>query len=475
MDKSVSAYIKTEDEVVLTSQTTTIKRSDNTGDPIQEWRSAASTPAKCALLKLRPTEGPAAPPLDIILASTAARPDHLPRIELPKFNGSPSKWPTFAGRLEKCVASLTEDADRIAFLLKCRCDIARYSCEAFENAGMPFQQTWKKLEERFYKKRVAFLGHFQQMLELPKLTTVSANGLMRIIDVVETSIASARQIAGEQGQKPTVIEDGLLVSRGDLTCNASLRGRSCGTSLTSWLIKFTTNRRRRTVHAPTPASHPPDQHGRCSLPRTVRPAVSKPAVISQSPATGTSAAIGLRRCYACDNSGHVGTLCPELRARSAVERIHFVMGKGKFINCLSKQHAAADCPSEKRCQTCSIKDHTLLHIFSDMSPKSKRRETIYVCIYVLSGGGKPIDVSLHFGATSIRLPTWASEDNLLGLRPQLRLWEANIKVTKRLFKSTAKGTQLNLVELQTLMHQISAILQAITYGATIIKTEDRKG
>uniref|UniRef100_A0A182NMZ9 Uncharacterized protein n=1 Tax=Anopheles dirus TaxID=7168 RepID=A0A182NMZ9_9DIPT len=142
------------------------------------------------------------------------RPDHLPRIQLPKFNGSPSERSAFAGRFEKRVASLTEDADRYAFLLKCfqRCDIARNSCEAIENAGMPFQQAWRKLEERFYKKRVAFLGHFQQILELPKVTTASVNGLMRIIDVVETSIASARQIAGEHGQKPTVGEDGLIVS-----------------------------------------------------------------------------------------------------------------------------------------------------------------------------------------------------------------------------------------------------------------------
>ncbi|XP_049284724.1 uncharacterized protein LOC125764469 [Anopheles funestus] len=40
------------------------------------------------------------------------------------------------------------------------------------------------------------------------------------------------------------------------------------------------------------------------------------------------------------------------------------------------------------------------------------------------------------------------------------LWEANIKVAKRLFKSTARGAQLNLIELQTLLHQISAILNS---------------
>uniref|UniRef100_A0A182PWV7 Integrase_H2C2 domain-containing protein n=1 Tax=Anopheles epiroticus TaxID=199890 RepID=A0A182PWV7_9DIPT len=40
------------------------------------------------------------------------------------------------------------------------------------------------------------------------------------------------------------------------------------------------------------------------------------------------------------------------------------------------------------------------------------------------------------------------------------LWEANIKVAKRLFKAAAKGAQLNLVELQTLLHQITSILNS---------------
>ncbi|XP_050072646.1 uncharacterized protein LOC126560733 [Anopheles maculipalpis] len=40
------------------------------------------------------------------------------------------------------------------------------------------------------------------------------------------------------------------------------------------------------------------------------------------------------------------------------------------------------------------------------------------------------------------------------------LCEANIKVAKRLLKSTARGALLNLIELQTLLYQISAILNS---------------
>ncbi|XP_058122825.1 uncharacterized protein LOC131293780 [Anopheles ziemanni] len=151
--------------------------------------------------------------LDTTMAGQPSRADHLPRIELPKFEGSPSEWPAFSSRFEKRVAGLTEDSDKFAFLIKCleRCDIARHSCEAFENAGMPFAQAWAKLEERFYKKRVAFMGHIRKILELPRMSSPSANALMRVIDVVETAVASARQIA-EAGDSTSVVEDGLIVA-----------------------------------------------------------------------------------------------------------------------------------------------------------------------------------------------------------------------------------------------------------------------
>uniref|UniRef100_A0A182PWL9 Uncharacterized protein n=1 Tax=Anopheles epiroticus TaxID=199890 RepID=A0A182PWL9_9DIPT len=127
--------------------------------------------AECTLLKVH--EGTASSSFDATLSAGPSRSDHLSRIELPKFNGSPSEWPAFAGRFEKRVACLKDDADKCAFLLKyieC-CNIARNSYEAFD--------------------------------------TASANGLMKIID---TSIASAKRIAGKTEKAPTVVVDGLISS-----------------------------------------------------------------------------------------------------------------------------------------------------------------------------------------------------------------------------------------------------------------------
>lgn len=103
------------------------------------------------------------PVLDTTMGQGFARADHLPRLELPRFT-----------RFERRIATLTEDAEKFAFLLKCleKFEPARNMCEALENSGLSFNEVWAKLEERFYKKRLAFEGHFAKAIKLKKVSEV---------------------------------------------------------------------------------------------------------------------------------------------------------------------------------------------------------------------------------------------------------------------------------------------------------------
>lgn len=53
-----------------------------------------------------------------MIANGASKSTNLPRIELPKFSGSPTEWLSFKGRFEKRIATNTEDADKYIFLQK---------------------------------------------------------------------------------------------------------------------------------------------------------------------------------------------------------------------------------------------------------------------------------------------------------------------------------------------------------------------
>ncbi|XP_035780935.1 uncharacterized protein LOC118460605 [Anopheles albimanus] len=123
--------------------------------------------ARVALGRLRKADAASSSVLDATTVSPVLRQDHLPRIDLPKFSGDPSDWPSFASRFERRLSGWQEDATRYAYLQQCFAGYlpALQSAESFERAGMPFDEAWARLQERFYKKRVAFLGHFRAILE----------------------------------------------------------------------------------------------------------------------------------------------------------------------------------------------------------------------------------------------------------------------------------------------------------------------
>ena len=93
------------------------------------------------------------PPMNILdhtmVAPGAAKSTHLPRIQLPKFSGSPSEWLTFKGRFEKRIATVVDDGEKYIYLHSGleEFEPALNACKAFEESGLSFAEAWKKLEE----------------------------------------------------------------------------------------------------------------------------------------------------------------------------------------------------------------------------------------------------------------------------------------------------------------------------------------
>ncbi|XP_058064652.1 uncharacterized protein LOC131214287, partial [Anopheles bellator] len=232
---------------------------------------------------------------------------------------------------------------------------------------MPFADAWARLQERFYKKRVAFLGHCRAILEAPRLSSASPNGLMRLIDTVETAITSARRIAGATDKAASPIEDGLIVSivlsKLDEDSLSRVARRADQQAIPTWkelreeLDKMANQlyyEPRRARESGSRATGPKTTHTPATPRKTAFVAVTPsappktPAKPAPSPAPrGSGDAKARRMCYACDRTGHESNLCPELRARSALECVTFIMERGKCVNCFSRAHKAADCPSEK--------------------------------------------------------------------------------------------------------------------------------
>ena len=69
----------------------------------------------------------------------------------------------------------------------------------------------------------------------------------------------------------------------------------------------------------------------------------------------------IKRCMACDSVSHVVWRCENFIKRSLSDRKALVRQKNLCFNCLGVGHIAKNCPSQRRCRTCSEAHHSLLH------------------------------------------------------------------------------------------------------------------
>lgn len=199
--------------------------------PLPERRAALMkvyVTAKCKLdnlqQELEPADRTAPNMMEQTFMQAPKRADHLPRIELPRFNGSPTEWLAFKARFEKRIATIGDDADKYAFLSKCleHFEPARNSIGALENAGSSFAEAWAKLETRFYKKRIAYEGYFVKLIKFKKINSPNAKAILVLIDAADTTVHAAQQIENEVGQDLDCVANGLLVS----LANARLDGKT---------------------------------------------------------------------------------------------------------------------------------------------------------------------------------------------------------------------------------------------------------
>uniref|UniRef100_A0A8D8CL31 (northern house mosquito) hypothetical protein n=1 Tax=Culex pipiens TaxID=7175 RepID=A0A8D8CL31_CULPI len=176
--------------------------------------SGARVALEDALGQLEPAARAPAPLMEQTFQQQPGRADHLPRLELPTYNGNPIEWLAFKGRFEKRIANITEDSDKYAFLMKCLegFSTARNKIDALENSGAKFQDAWVKLEYLSYKKRLAFEGYFFKVVRFKRITTPNPKAIMNLMDVVDTAIHAAKQIQADANPALDCVADGLLVA-----------------------------------------------------------------------------------------------------------------------------------------------------------------------------------------------------------------------------------------------------------------------
>ena len=329
------------------------------------------------LQETEPVEHQSVPLMEQIFQQQPNRADHLPRLDLPRYNGNPTEFMIFKGRFEKRIATIVSDSDKFGFLSRALelFEPGRNSVEAMENSGSSFAEAWAKLEARFYKKRVAYEGYFTKLLKFKKLTTATGKGIMSLIDAVDTTVHAAKQIKGETSATLDCVANGILVSftkcRLDPETAGKIEEKMDIHRVYTWAeFKEELERRANQLACQEDFDERKPRNAK-QVAAAATTQVQKPPSEGKQVKNGSANQEKMQPCPVCGGRSHPIWQCAAFKELTPPQKWDRVRRAGRCFNCLSWGHPISKCQSQNRCRECGEPHHTLLHP-EDVSPEKER-------------------------------------------------------------------------------------------------------
>lgn len=311
----------------------------------------------------------------------------LPRIELPKFNGTPSEWLSFKDLFSSIIIKNTSlsAVEKLQYL---KASLTGTAAHLLKNTALTennFQKAWEDLISFYENKRLLVNASIQALLSLKRMTSESATDLERLYTNLMQIFRTLETL-----ERPVDKWDDFLVFVAVQRLDSE--------SVKAWEQHLGS------------AKNPPTWKQFCEFlvtrlltlqafekSRGVKPGMkvhqhamkthfqTKPKADPQSPTT----------CVIC-SSDHYLWGCPKYISQTAQQRYALISKHGRCFNCLGA-HRVSDCRSTKRCTKCGRRHHTTIHRQS-VSNKENRP--------VSTGTTKPSDIittsaqTLHAATTS---------------------------------------------------------------------------
>ena len=356
----------------------------------------------------------------------------LPKPELTKFDGDPTKYLEFSSQFKWMVHDvIKDDAHRLAILRmylspKVQAEIGN----SFFDPTM-YRAVLHMLEDTYGMPEMVATKPLDQLLRTPPVNEHDKKGLVDFIIKIRGTVSALRDTsAGYELQSRVVLNN--IVSRLPPSTQTKWthhviksRYQLDVIHLSEWLQPIV--QAERLLELTRPPSRPPAsqqskpnqgerqqqqsknngqwrvekiEQKQQTMPhifavdaKDPRPPVKgtsgppTPPVASakKPPLSGTASSTTVTQCFACNRPRHSPFKCPALVAMSVDERVQLVHSKSRCLCCFGLGHKADSCPSAHRCRVetagkpCGGDHHTLIHGFT--SPVKSATYT------VSSGGG----------------------------------------------------------------------------------------
>ena len=285
----------------------------------------------------------------------------LPQIKLPTFDGNPKDWADFKNKFTTLVHDRTDVGDGVkaSQLFAHITDKALAKVNHLDPSEQDYQTAWSTLLDFYDQKRIVAVHHLNAILDLPKLSKATADGLSNLVDTARQHLHVLKRLEAKPNDELVVriIERCLppaIANRwqDQLEMNKLPKLEELFKFLQKTVFKLQAleensdhiqQGRKRAGEASPQTQSKSARTGARSLATTATPVAS-----SSKPSP----------CAKC-NEDHRLYKCPAFNALKVQERWELVK-KGKLCrNCLYDH--PFPCRSERRCKTCKKDHHTLLH------------------------------------------------------------------------------------------------------------------
>ncbi|XP_011687752.1 PREDICTED: uncharacterized protein LOC105449960 [Wasmannia auropunctata] len=273
---------------------------------------------------------------------------HLPKLNLPTFDGSIDKWETFRDRFQSMIQNdpNLSNVNRMHYLFSCLKGAASKALDHLAITNANFEVAWNILVSRYDNKRRLVTTHLISLLDLPTVTSETSKDLCNLRDQANTAIQALTNLGRAVRHWDDFLV--LLVAR-----------KLDKTSRKAWELKLGDTleypsyheldqfleTRIRALDAITPTSL-----------KDTLPELSKRKAI----ASHNAAAVPFS-CSLC-KSNHLLYQCSMFLKKTPSQRFDFIKSQKRCINCFSIKHSVKDCTSSRACRQCSKRHHTLLHL-----------------------------------------------------------------------------------------------------------------
>lgn len=289
----------------------------------------------------------------------------LPKLDLPKFDGTLSSWPNFRDTYVALIHSNSslKDIEKFHYLKASLSGWAAETISSVPSEAVSYSTAWETLLKNFDNNRLLASNYLDKILNFPPLKSESLSELKSFLSVFRENIAALNKLKiKDLGQFILLhIATNVLDSNTRYAFENAFKEEafpSCDS-----LITFIESKCKiLELSSKTPSG---DVTQSRSTFRPPNPKSPKSRVYSSKVQSLVGSTISLI-CPFCRQS-HKLVDCSKFLKENISKRFQFVKRMNFCFRCLSAGHKNSECPSSILCETCNQNHNRLLHFV-------KRRE-----------------------------------------------------------------------------------------------------